>query len=373
MPALGVAMTEGLVLRWLKQPGEAVAEGEPILEIETDKSTVEVPSPAHGRVGPLLAAEGDMVPTGVVLTHVLEGSEELAGNAPAPAAEGARGAFGLTAAPVANLAAPAVAVPGDHAPAPAGTVPGERAPHRLSPRQRRIAREQAAASDRDVAEPTTGISAPPLRGRHRALIAARVTESWRSTPHFGVSREVDAEAMEALRRNLPAEARPSLTDLMVRALAQALRSSGASDPVDVGLAVATPEGVLIPVLRGVLDMDLASLRQAREAAVARARADRLLAADLEAPPRSTLSNLGTAGVDAFTGVIAPGQESLLTVGRVAPRPAVVEGQLTVRARFWATLNVDHRALDGDDAARILLAFVRCVEDPACLAGEPARP
>lgn len=361
MPALGVAMTEGLVLRWLKQPGEAVAEGEPILEIETDKSTVEVPSPAHGRVGPLLAAEGDMVPTGVALTHVLEGSEEPAAHAPDPAAEGARGASGLTAAPAANLAAPA------------GAVSGERAPHRLSPRQRRIVREQAAVSHRDVAESTTGIPAPTSGGRHRELIAARVTESWRSIPHFSVSREVDAEAMEVLRRDLPAEARPSLTDLMIRALARALRETGTPGPVDIGLAVATPQGVLIPVLRGVLDMDLPSLRQAREAAVTRARADRLLIDDLEDPPRATLSNLGSAGIDAFTGVIAPGQESLLTVGRVAPHPAVVEARLTVRARFWATLNVDHRRLDGDDAARLLLAFVRCVEDPDCLAGESGRP
>jgi pyruvate dehydrogenase E2 component (dihydrolipoamide acetyltransferase) len=103
--------------------------------------------------------------------------------------------------------------------------------------------------------------------------------------------------------------------------------------------------------------------------VARARNSRLRPDDLSEPPRSTLSNLGPQGIDSFTGVVALGQTSLLTVGRVLPRPFVTDGIVSVRNSFFATLNVDHRFLDGDDAARLLTAFVAAVEDAGRLEKE----
>ena len=142
---------------------------------------------------------------------------------------------------------------------------------------------------------------------------------------------------------------------------------------DVGLAVATSNGVVIPIVRGVLDMELGELRRARESAVGRAREDRLRPDDLGDPPRSTLSNLGMLGVDAFTGVIALGQTSLLTVGRILARPYVNAGALAIRDSFHATLNVDHRVLDGDEAARLLVAFVSAVEDVSSIADAEGRP
>ena len=374
MPALGVAMTEGLVLRWLKQPGDRVVEGEAVLEIETDKSAVEVPSPASGILGPLLFAEGDMVPTGVAVTHVSGGEDQVvdAGPAAAPATSSPDGA----AAPPAG--APPAGAPPAGAP-PAGTTAaaaalGARAPHLLSPRQRRSAREAAAGMA--TAPPTPAPSAPAAPGpaassgapgRYRSLIAAKVVESWTTMPHFSVSREVDASAMARVRAGYGASDRPSYTDLMLRALARALRAGGAIGSVDVGLAVATPNGVMIPVVRDVLGMVLPTLRREREAAVARAREDRLLPDDLRDSPRTTLSNLGTLGVDSFTGVIAVGQTSLLTVGRIVPRAYVSGNGIAVRDSFHATLNVDHRTLDGEDAARLLVAFVSAIEDVASLA------
>ena len=112
---------------------------------------------------------------------------------------------------------------------------------------------------------------------------------------------------------------PTLTDTLLRALALGLRECGHRGPDDVGLAVATDHGVVIPVVRGVLGHDAAALAGARRAAVERARSGRLSPEDLEASPPSTLSNLGSLGVDQFTGIIALGQTSLLTVGRAAPR------------------------------------------------------
>ncbi len=197
-----------------------------------------------------------------------------------------------------------------------------------------------------------------------------MSESWRTIPHFAVTREVDATALHLVRRRWGEESdRPSLTDLMLRALALALRAGGVPGTIDVGLAVATPHGVAIPVIRGVLALDLAGLRRERAAAVERARNGRLLASDLTDPPRSTLSNLGPQGIDSFTGVIAAGQMSLLTVGRVVPRPCVIDGVVSVRDSFFATLNVDHRYLDGDDAARLLIAFAAAAEDAELLERE----
>src|SRR5262249_4990027 len=125
---------------------------------------------------------------------------------------------------------------------------------------------------------------------------------------------------------------------------------------------ATEHGVVIPVVRGVPALDPAGLARARSAAVARARSGRLSAEDLGPPPASTLSNLGAMGVDHFTGVIALGQTSLLTTGRAVPRPIVgPDGGLKVRTTFHATLNVDHRRVDGAGAARLLVAFAEAAE------------
>ena len=192
-----------------------------------------------------------------------------------------------------------------------------------------------------------------------------MAESWREIPHFAVTREVDAEAMLAtldlLRRGGFAPA-PTLTDLLLRALAIGLREFGHRGPDDVGLAVATDHGVVIPVIRNVLGRDAAALAAERRAAVERARSGRLGPKDLEASPPSTLSNLGSLGVDQFTGIIALGQTSLLTVGRAAPRVVADDTRtLRIRTSFFATLNVDHRTIDGAAAARLLAAFAAAAE------------
>jgi len=370
MPTFGVAMSEGLLLRWLKSTGDAVAEGEPIMEIETDKATMEVESPAAGVVGPLLFEPGALVPVGVTMTHVVEADDASEIPTEPRAAEVLPDQIGPAA-------------PDDRA-APTGTsgavVSAERTPNRLSPRERRLARERMTSQSEEAkpaapafaaATPSAGAATatePAAGGRYRGLIAAKVSESWRTIPHFAVTREVDAAAMVAVRAR-HADDPPGFTDLMVKALALALRERGEPGAIDVGLAVATPRGVAIPVIRGVLELDLSALRRETEGAIARARGGRLRPADLSEPPRSTLSNLGPQGIDSFTGVVALGQTSLLTVGRIMPRPIVTDGTVAVRDSFVATLNVDHRALDGDDAARLLMAFVAAVEDAGRLERE----
>jgi pyruvate dehydrogenase E2 component (dihydrolipoamide acetyltransferase) len=342
IPSIGVAMEEALLVSWLKQPGDDVAVEEAVAEIETDKAAMDLTSPVSGKMGPHLFEPGAIIPVGTTIVEVLE--------------EGEAGAIdpGQPAAPVADsepVAAPTAPVP----PASTDNGPG---PHTLSPRARHMAREREA-------EARSQVETPAQPERFRALIAAKVAQSWREIPHFAVTREVDAEPMLAtldLLRRGASGTKPTLTDMLLRALALGLRDHGHRGPDDVGLAVATDHGVVIPVVHDVLGRDAAALAEARRAAVERARSGRLSPEDLGASPPSTLSNLGSLGVDQFTGIIALGQTSLLTVGRAVPRVAADDTRtLRIRTSFFATLNVDHRVIDGAAAAQLLAAFVAAAE------------
>ncbi len=425
IPALGMAMTEAVLTRWYKEPGEPVAAGEAIAEIETDKSAVDLESPADGFLGPHLVGEGAEVPVGAPVTRVLDDATPARPTAAQPDAtpdEAAVAPMPSEAAPAQTPAAPAPGGPAteaaaqvdapavapasggasaDTSPAPNanGFVPKGpyiRAPHKLSPRKRmqaRLAAEAAAvaAGDGSPAAPDQTASVPPaappaalpaaalpaagppltapppaaaapsaaggLTSR-RAAVAQAVAESWRTIPHFSVQREIDAsdaDACLAAMRALAPEA--TYTDLLLRAFALAVNSIGQRGS-DLGLAVATPDGVMMPIISGVPDLDVPGLVAARKAATKRGREGRLAAGDLAGPAVAAISNLGARGVDSFTGIVPTGRRLLLTTGRIAGRPVVVDGRLGVRATLIATLNVDHRYLDGDRAADVLDVFDR---------------
>jgi pyruvate dehydrogenase E2 component (dihydrolipoamide acetyltransferase) len=372
MPEIGVSMDEGVLSRWLKQPGDAVAAGDAIAEIETDKAAVELESPVDGVLGRHLVAEGATALVGQTLVRVLApGESEDEGPAPAPAA---------SAAPPA-VAAAQVAQP---APIAAPATSAGRRPHRLTPRARRLAREHgipyeavggggragdvlalvaAGGAPETASAPLIAGNGAAASGGYRELIARKVTEAWQTIPHFAVTREVDADELLAFAAWSKREGLPvTVTDLLLIALARAVATPEVPAPA-IGLAVATERGVLIPVIRDVTELGLAGLAEERARAVERARSGRLAASDLAAAPVSTLSNLGSFGVDQFTGVIAAGQATLLTVGRIRDRVVVRGRALEARPTLFATLNVDHRALDGSDAAKLLDRFATAVERP----------
>jgi pyruvate dehydrogenase E2 component (dihydrolipoamide acetyltransferase) len=237
-----------------------------------------------------------------------------------------------------------------------------RRPHSTSPRARRLAAETARR----------GRAPAPSTGRFRAIIAERVSESWRTIPHFSVTRQIDVEEVGAALRDLRSTGGAfTFTDLLLRAHAIALCQTGgtvAAGASDIGLAVASEHGVMIPVVRDVLGRSLVELAAARAEAVARGRGGRLTPDELELPP-STLSNLGPLAIDSFTGIIAPGQTSLLTVGRVRRVPCLVDERVIGRDVLSATINADHRTLDGADVARTLGAFATALEHPGRLTEE----
>ncbi len=352
MPQLGMTMTEGSVLRWLKRPGERVEKGEPLFEIQTDKVNMEVESVAAGVVSQILLEPEITVPVGTVIARIT-GADE--------------------ASPPRRLA---------------------------SPRARKLAAEKGldiaqveAQGERIVeadvmrylesrgAVEATATAAPAPAVRH--IIAERMTVSAGTIPHFYLTAWADATALAQMRRDLlpvverKAGVRLTYTDLLAKAMAMALAEhpgvnviwkegrAERREGVHIGVAAQFGERLLVPVLKDADKHSLIELAAMRSELVERGRAGKLTPADMEGAS-STLSNLGGFGVDQFQAIINPPESSILAVGRIAPRPAVVEGELKVRTTVALTLGVDHRSIDGAAAALFLRARVRALEAPYTL-------
>jgi pyruvate dehydrogenase E2 component (dihydrolipoamide acetyltransferase) len=358
MPALGMAQETGKVLRWLKAEGDPVGKGEPLLEVETDKVTVELESPAEGHLAGIRAAEGDVVPVGETIAVVL-----AAGESQLPS------------------------------PAPGGAQPSRRERRPLaSPKARRLAAERGiglgavtgsgpggavVASDiEDYADRERETSVSPIW----RLMAERTTTSWQTVPHFYLRREVDASRLESWRGIARAGSgleRVSHTDLLVKIAAEALRRhprvnsswrDGAivtSSSIGVGIAVALDEGLVVPVVRDADHLSLAEIVTRRVELVEAARGGRLRPDDLTGGT-FTLSNLGMYGVDSFDAIISPPQIAILAVGRIAERIVPVDGHAVLRPTLQLSVAFDHRAIDGARGAEFLQTLASFVEEPAGL-------
>jgi len=339
VPALGMAMEEATLTEWIKAPGDRVEVGDPVAEIETDKSTLELAATTAGTLGRHRAEPGQVIAVGTTVVVVLgEGESESRPDAPPEAS-------GLPSTPDAeDPGTETVESPAVKATAEEVSDVGPR--HKLSPRQRRLAAQ--------TAEPAT---TPVRNGTTRDSIARAVSRSWAEIPHFAVAREVDADGvLDRLASDQKIGAvRVSVTDVLVRALARSIAGRGLAP--DIGLAVATKDGVALPVLPDVLGRTLPEIAELRQAAVERARDHRSTEADAR-KPALTLSNLGTHGATWFTGIIPLGQQGLLTTGTIEQRPVVRNGHLSVGWRINAILNVDHRIWDGAEAAETLAAFAQ---------------
>jgi len=381
MPALGMAQETGKVLRWLKAEGDEVAKGEPLMEVETDKVTVEIEAPTDGLLAGLRAAEGAEVPVGQAVAVILAPGEALPEN-------GASAAKEPEAAPVAQAVAAAPV-----------EAPAREARRRLaSPKARRLAAEQGIDLDAlgegsgpggalvaaDVAAPPAHAPAPaggeqPL-SRIWSVMAERTAQSWASAPHFYLLREVDAGRLASWRSVARDRAGRdvSVTDLLVRATAAALArhpqanaawadgSIRINDEVNVGIAVAVEDGLVVPVVHGADRLGVGEIAARREDVVTRAREGALRPEDVERGT-FTISNLGMFGVDAFNAVVNAPQAAILAVGRIVERVVPVDGAPGIRPMMALTLSCDHRVIDGALGAKLLQAIVAILEKPISLA------
>jgi pyruvate dehydrogenase E2 component (dihydrolipoamide acetyltransferase) len=398
MPKLGLTMEEGSIERWLRKEGDDVTEGEVILEIMTDKVAAEVEAPTSGVLGPLLFPEGTTVPVGQVITYVVAPGEELPRSEPPSTKEEV--AFEKTEASIGKPGTPAVVRRAD------------RRQVKVSPRARRLADELGIdlstvvgtgpkerivekdvrrAAEALLSKPTEpsaseviacGDQIIPLEGI-RKVAAERMVQSFTTAPHFYLSVEVDAGLLLRMRESLVVSieektgVRPTISDLLIKIAGQALQEHPEVNSVwieggvrrletaNVGLAVATDRGLVVPVFHNANRKSLSEITTERHAFTEKARAGRLSLQDLEGGS-FTISNLGMFAVDQFNAIINPPQATILAVGRIKERPAVVDGHLTVRPTMFLTLSVDHRILDGAEAARFLARLVALIEEPYLL-------
>jgi pyruvate dehydrogenase E2 component (dihydrolipoamide acetyltransferase) len=378
MPKLGHTMSEGKVIHWHKQPGEPVREGEAILTIETDKTEVEVESPVAGVMGPHAAREGDTVAVGGMLVTLL-----TPGDSPVQIGDSP----GVPAPTQARVGAPAKGA----APAARRTL--------ASPRARRLAAEHGIELGHIVGHGTTGAvteddvraaigaltpapAAPPAAGvllpaRREKLtriqqIGAR-NPSWQSVPHFVQMVRVDmSRALEARKAFNAAGGDLTLTDLILYSAAKALtdnpRINAAFaegemliyDRVNLGVAVDTPEGLVVPVVHDAHLMTPAELSAHVSQLAERARAKKLTPAELEGAT-FTVSNLGAFGVENGTPVIFAPQAALMFAGAVCDEVLAIDGRAEVRAAMQIAVAYDHRGIDGATAARFTVKVKQLLE------------
>jgi len=375
VPKLSATMETVKVLRWLKQAGDKVVMGEPLVELETDKATMEVESPVDGTLEAVLGAEGEDLSVGAVLARL-----RLLGEAPSVSEPKSRAA----SAAVAYVLGSAASTSQSSAEAPATRVLASPFAKRLAkmngadlahlaaatPFRRIRARDvMAAVEARDAKQRLAASSSADFEpfSAVRRRIAEAVTLSRKTIPSFVIDRWVETaaidQARDALTRRIEqwAGVRPTLTDFLLFALAQSLSAHPRvldrwhedssrvgrirASSVDIGLVVALSDGVAIPALRDLAVKSIDEVARARHEAVRRARAGRLLQADL-APVSFSLSNIGGSGADRFEAIIYPGQSGILAVGRQHERVIARGDGIFVVKGVNLTLSLDHRLIDG---------------------------
>jgi pyruvate dehydrogenase E2 component (dihydrolipoamide acetyltransferase) len=384
LPRLGQGMEAGTVNKWLKSEGDSVAKGEPLFEVDTDKVTQEVESDFDGVLLKIVLAQGE-APVGQTIAWIGEAGEEVAAPAVAPQADVPEPGREEAPAPVASTS-----VPGTSSSNGSGRVKASPLARRLAkergidiaslsgtgPDGRIVAKDVEGAQSRPSQAPAGEIEQVPLTSI-RKTIARRLTAAWQA-PVFQLTVSADmtrANQLVAGARELNPDVRITLTDLLAKVCAQALMRHRDVNvqygddallkfpTANVGIAVAAPQGLVVPVLRSVERLSLAEVASVRTDAVGRARENKLTTQDFE-DGTFTISNLGMFGIEQFVAVINPPQAAILAVGATVETPVVRSGQVEIRPMMSMTLTVDHRAVDGAEGADFLRTVKTFVEDPA---------
>ncbi len=386
MPSVLAGATEAAIASWLVAPGDTVAVGDPLAEIETEKAIIEYGAEESGVVGRIVLAAGEVGEIGAPIAVLMKDGEtdadiDAALGQATPAASRTR----IFASPIVRKMA---REKGIALATIAGTGPNGRIVRRdlewLADQRLRTAGEarqpdqaapQPAAAQPSAAQPSAADTLIPHTPIRRA-IARRLTESKATTPHFYLTTECVVDELLGLRKriNETAPVKVSVNDFVIMAAAAAFRDVPEANvtwsdeglvahaSVDMSIAVATDGGLVTPVLRGVEAKRLSVIAAEAQSLAQRARDRRLLQHELEGGAFS-ISNLGMYGTLEFSAIINPPQSGILAVGAAKPQAVVVDGTVTVANVMRCTLSVDHRAIDGALAARWLAAFTTRIQDP----------
>jgi pyruvate dehydrogenase E2 component (dihydrolipoamide acetyltransferase) len=404
MEALSPTMEEGRLVKWLKNEGDAVKNGDILAEVETDKAIMELVARGEGVLRKRLIADGATSAVGAVIAVIAKADENidaLVGGAAAPAATVVPTPPPAAAAPPPSPASPPLP------PAPATEAPGRT---RSSPLARRLASEQginlgsiqgsgpggrivkrdieaapsamavpAATAARPVAPAGPGHRDVPL-SQLRKTIARRLAESIGPVPTFYLTAEIDMERVAEMRgamAELGDTWKVSFNDIVLKAVATALHQHPECnahwlgdairywDRVHLGMAVAIPDGLITPVIFDAHLKRLSEIAAESRDLAARARDRKLTPAEYTGSTFS-VSNLGMFGIDQFTAIINPPEAGILAVGGIEAKPVVVGGTVQVRRRMRVTMSCDHRIIDGALGAKFLQTLRRLIENPLLL-------
>ena len=393
LPRLGQGMESGTIVKWLKAEGDAVEKGEPLYELDTDKVTQEVEAEASGVLIKIAVAEGE-VPVGETIAFIGKEGEAAPESAEKPAEAPKR-------EPERQEGREAAAEKAAEQPPPSSGATNGRV--KASPLARRIARERGVelsslrgtgpdgrivAEDVERAEAGGAATAPAAQAAPpgevesrplsnvRKTIAKRLTQAW-TVPAFQLTVDVDmtrAQELVTKQRELNPEVRITVTDVLTKVSAMALMRHRdmnvqyADDALlvfpsaDVGIAVAAPQGLVVPVVRGAERLTIAQIAQVRGDLVSRARDNKLRSEDLQGGT-FTISNLGMYDVDQFIAVLNPPQASILAVGQTRDLVVARDGDLAIVPTMTMTLTCDHRAVDGATGAEFLKTIKAMLQDP----------
>jgi 2-oxoglutarate dehydrogenase E2 component (dihydrolipoamide succinyltransferase) len=418
VPVLGESVTEATIGKWFKKPGEAVAVDEPLVELETDKVTIEVPAPAAGVLADIAAKDGDTVAVGAVLGQIKEGAAGAAKSAPAaasvtpsaspPPAQSAPAVAPKEAPKPVTSAAPASAKPADAPLAPsvrklaaesgvdAASVAGSGKDGRVTKGDMLAAIERAAAAPTPVAATAAAVQmrapAPPddaareervRMTRLRQTIARRLKDAQNTAAMLTTFNEVDMGHIMALRaqyRDLFEKkhgVKLGFMGFFVRACVQALKEiptvNAEIDGADIvyknyyhiGIAVGTERGLVVPVVRDCDGKSLGEIEKAIADFGRRARDGSLKIEEMQGGT-FTITNGGIYGSLMSTPILNAPQSGILGMHKIAERPMVVAGKIEVRPMMYLALSYDHRLVDGREAVTFLVRVKECLEDPARL-------
>jgi len=386
MPKFGLTMVEGTIQRWFKNEGDAISEGEALFEVETEKVLYEVESTANGTVAKLLYGLEAVVPVGLPVAVIAEAGEDVAevaarysDGAPAPQAATSPAGSPTPGAGSAAAAPAAAATDGKRAPVtPAarklaaehnidtasltGTGPGGRIT-REDVQQAIDAAAQAPAEVSTPAQEQVQDQSVPLRGM-RKVIAERMHKSLTDTAQLTITTEVDVTQLIERREEVRRQFNTTYNDFIIQACAHALlqhprmNASLEGDAIQlhgavhVGFAVALDEGLIVPVIHDADKKPLKTIAQEARALAEKARAGQLKLEEVSGGT-FTVSNLGMAGVDAFTPILNSPQTGILGVGRIVDKPVVYQGEIARRSMLVLSLTFDHRVIDGAPAGAFL--------------------
>ncbi|MCX7799556.1 MAG: 2-oxo acid dehydrogenase subunit E2 [Fimbriimonadales bacterium] len=399
LPQAGNTMEEGTILQWRVRPGDRVKVGQVLFELETDKATIEVEAEAEGRIARILVGEGQAAPVKSVVALLAEDDEAaeryLQSGSPAPvasAAEPSAPAGEPAAAPMGAVAAPqpgrrraspaaraaAAALGVDLGALPQGSGPGGRilredveraAAARATPQAAPL--PEGLPGEQPAPSPVAGERHP--LSRMRKAIARNLAASKQQLPHWYLRTTIVADRLVEFHQSQKARFPCSLNDVVVLAVARAIQEMPAFrsrlegdevvtfDSVNIGIAVAVEEGLVVPVVRGADRLNLKGLAAESRRVVEAARQGRL---EGVGEGVFTVSNLGMFGVEEFAAIINPPEVGILAVGSVHEDVVVQDGALRIGKRMTMTLSADHRLIDGVQGARFMARVRELLEDPS---------